>query len=91
MSQPATAARAPHIAAAPNGRSNLAALGRVTGVAGVVTVVTVIGASLVDGYQNQSMTEATPAIITFFHTVDDRMGWLMSYTGAVALADRWAC
>jgi hypothetical protein len=51
MSQP-TATRTSH-----DSRSDLAALGRVTGAAGVVTVVTVIGASLVDGYQNQSMTE----------------------------------
>jgi hypothetical protein len=66
-------------------RSDLAALGRVTGVAGVVTVVMVIGASLVDGYQNQSMTEATPAIMSFFRSLDDRMGWLMSYTTSIGL------
>jgi hypothetical protein len=79
MSQP-TATRTSH-----DSRSDLAALGRATGAAGVVTVVTVIGASPVDGYQNQSMTEATPAIITFFHSVDDRMGWLMSYTTSIGL------
>jgi hypothetical protein len=67
------------------GRSEQATLGRVTGAAGVVTVVAVIGASLVDGYQNQSMSEAAPAIVSFFRSLDDRIGWLMSYLTSLGL------
>lgn len=31
------------------------------------------------------MTEATPAIVGFFQSLDDRLGWLMSYATAVGL------
>jgi hypothetical protein len=57
----------------------------VTGAVGIFSVVVVIGASLIDGYQNQSMTEATPAIVSFFRSLDDTMGWLMSYATSVGL------
>ncbi len=79
-----TAEHEPYVSGAA-GRTELASLGRVTGAAGIVTVVVVIGASLVDGYQNQSMTEATPAIVSFFRSLDDRMGWLMSYATSLGL------
>lgn len=67
------------------GRSELAVLGRATGVAGILTVVVVIGASLVEGYENQSMTATSPAILRFFRSLDDRLGWLMSYVTIVGL------
>ena len=31
------------------------------------------------------MTEATPAIVSFFRSLDDRMGWLMSYATSLGL------
>jgi hypothetical protein len=66
-------------------RSPDAPLGRITGIAGVITLVAVVGTSLVDGYQNQSMTEATAPIGTFFRSIDDRLGWLVSYATIVGL------
>ena len=66
-------------------QQGLRTLSRVTGAAGLVTLVAVVGTSLVDGYQNQSMTEATPAILSFFRSLDDRQGWLMSYATSVGL------
>jgi hypothetical protein len=81
-----TTEHVPSVDAAPGGgRSELATLGRVTGAAGIVGVAVVIGASLADGYQNQTMTEATPAIVGFFRSLDDRTGWLTSYATSVGL------
>jgi hypothetical protein len=71
--------------ASSTGRSPYTVLGRVTGAAGVATLLAVVGASLVNGYQNQSMTEGTPAIVAFFQSLDDGLGWLMSYATIVGL------
>ena len=78
MNKPTTAQRVPVAETSTAGRSVCVTLGRVTGAAGIVTLLTVLGASLADGYQNQSMTQATPAILSFFRSLDDRTGWLMS-------------
>jgi hypothetical protein len=85
MNEPAAAERIPVIDAIPDQRSGLVTLARVTGAAGLVTLLTVVGSSLADGYQHQSMTEATPAILSFFRSLDDRVGWLMSYATSVGL------
>lgn len=85
MSQPAAAQHAPQAEAHPDGRPGLATLCRVTGAAGIVTVVAVVGASLADGYENQSMREAAPAILAFFRSLDNGLGWLMSYVTSVGL------
>ena len=85
MNQPAAAERIPVIDAIPDQRSGLVTLARVTGAAGLVTLLTVVGSSLADGYEHQSMTEATPAILSFFRSLDDRVGWLMSYAASVGL------
>ena len=66
-------------------RSPYAILGRVTGTAGIVTLIAVVGASLVDGYENQSMAEDASAILAFFRSLDDSLGWLMSYATIVGL------
>jgi hypothetical protein len=71
--------------ASQDSQPGLRTLSRVTGAAGLVTLVAVVGTSLVDGYQNQSMTEAAPAILSFFRSLDDRVGWLMSYATSVGL------
>jgi hypothetical protein len=60
-------------------------LRRVTGVAGVTTVVVVIGASLVDGYQNMPVTATTPQIVSFFRSLDDALGWSMSYATSLGI------
>jgi hypothetical protein len=85
MNEPAAAERIPTVDTSPDGRSGPVTLGRVTGAAGIVTLLAVVGTSLADGYQDQSMTEATPAIIGFFRSLDDRLGWLMSYATSVGL------
>jgi hypothetical protein len=85
MNEPAAAERIPVIDAIPDQRSGLVTVARVTGAAGLVTLLTVVGSSLADGYQHQSMTEATPAILSFFRSLDDRVGWLMSYATSVGL------
>jgi hypothetical protein len=85
MNEPAAAERIPVIDAIPDQRSGLVTVARVTGAAGLLTLLTVVGSSLADGYQHQSMTEATPAILSFFRSLDDRVGWLMSYATSVGL------
>jgi hypothetical protein len=85
MNKPTAAERLPVADIKLDGRSGRVTLCRVTGAAGLVTLLAVVGASLVDGYQNQSMTEAAPAILTFFRSLDDRVGWLMSYATSVGL------
>jgi hypothetical protein len=85
MNEPTATERLSVADTKPDGRPGLVTLGRVTGAAGIVTPLAVIGASLVDGYQNQSMTEAAPAILSFFRSLDDRVGWLMSYVTSVGL------
>jgi hypothetical protein len=82
MTEPATAQRAP--ADVPD-RPGPVTLNRVTGAAGLVTLVTVVGTSLANGYQNQSVTEGTPAILRFFRSLDDQAGWLTSYATSVGL------
>ena len=85
MNKPTAAERLPVGGIKLDDRSGRVTLSRVTGAAGLVTLIAVVGASLVDGYQNQSMTEAGPAILTFFRSLDDRVGWLMSYATSVGL------
>ena len=85
MNKPTAAERLPVAGIKPDDRSGRVTLSRVTGAAGLVTLLAVVGASLVDGYQNQSMTEAAPAILSFFRSLDDRVGWLMSYATSVGL------
>jgi hypothetical protein len=90
MNEPTAAERLPVAGTKPAGRPGRVTVGRVTGAAGLITVLAVIGASLADGYQNQSMTEATPAIVSFFRSLDDQTGWLMSYvTSAGLIAALW--
>ena len=85
MNKPTAAGRRPVAGLRPESLLGRVTLSRVTGAAGLVTLLAVVGTSLVDGYQNQSVTEATPAILTFFRSLDDRVGWLMSYATSVGL------
>lgn len=85
MTQPTATADLPHVDTGPARRAELATLSRVTGAAGLFTLLTVLGASFADGYENTSMTDGTPAIVSFFRSLDDQLGWLMSYTTSVGL------
>jgi hypothetical protein len=90
MTSSRTAASAPVTPAAAGDRSRYATLARITGAAGLVTLLAVVGTSIANGYQNQSMTEGTPAIVAFFRSIDDRTGWLTSYaTSAGLVACLW--
>ncbi len=66
-------------------RRDLVTLSRVTGTSGVVTLVIVLGSSLLNGYQNQPVTEGPAKIIPFFRSVDDRVGWASSWGTSVGL------
>ena len=48
-------------------------------------MVTVVGASLADGYENQSMTESHPGDPELFPVARRPAGWLTSYVTAVGL------
>ncbi len=85
MNEPAAAERVPVATPVPGTQPGQVALGRVTGAAGLVTLVTVVGTSLANGYQHQSVTESTPAILRFFASLDDQAGWLTSYATSVGL------
>ena len=66
-------------------RRDLVTLSRVTGTSGVVTLVIVLGSSLLNGYQNQPVTEGPVKIIPFFRSIDDRVGWASSWGTSVGL------
>jgi hypothetical protein len=66
-------------------RSPYTAISRISGAAGLVTLLAVVGTAIADGYQSQSMSEGTPAIVAFFRSLDDGRGWLFSYAAIVGL------
>ena len=60
-------------------------LARVTGVAGLVTLVVVLGASLANNYQSASFTSDADQAVTFFRSIDDAFGAFSSFATAVGL------
>jgi uncharacterized membrane protein len=60
-------------------------LARVTGVAGLVTLVVVLGASLADNYQSASFTSDADETVRFFRSIDDTFGAFSSFATAVGL------
>ena len=62
-----------------------ATLSRITGVAGLVTLVLVLGTSLVNGYQSASFTSDTGAVLSFFRSLDDTVGAVSSWLTSVGL------
>jgi hypothetical protein len=68
--------------AATRQRRNLA---RITGAAGLVTLVVVLGSSLANDYQSAAMDSSTDEIITFFRSLDDTFGAISSFATAVGL------
>jgi hypothetical protein len=60
-------------------------LARVTAVAGIITLVLVLGASLVNDYQSVPFTSDSGQIVTFFRSIDDTLGSVSSFATAVGL------
>ena len=60
-------------------------LARVTGVAGLVTLVVVLGSSLANDYQSAPFTSDADEIVTFFRSIDDTFGAFSSFATAVGL------
>ncbi len=60
-------------------------LGRITGAAGVITIVVVLGSSLANDYQSASFTSDADETVTFFRSIDDAFGEFSSFATAVGL------
>jgi hypothetical protein len=63
-------------------RRNLA---RITGSAGLTTLVLVLGASLANNYQSAEMDSSADEAVAFFRSVDDAVGTISSFATAVGL------
>jgi uncharacterized membrane protein len=60
-------------------------LARITGLAGLVTLVVVLGSSLANNYQSASFTSDADETVTFFRSIDDAFGAFSSFATAVGL------
>ena len=60
-------------------------LARVTGIAGLVTLVVVLGTSLANDYQSASFVSDADETVTFFRSIDDSFGAFSSFATAVGL------
>jgi uncharacterized membrane protein len=60
-------------------------LERITGAAGLVTIVVVLGSSIANDYQSTSVTSEAEEIVTFFRSIDDAFGAFSSFATAVGL------
>jgi hypothetical protein len=60
-------------------------LARITGAAGLVTLVVVLGASLANDYQSAAFDSDTGEIVEFFRSLDDSFGAFSSFATAVGL------
>jgi hypothetical protein len=60
-------------------------LARITGAAGIVTLVVVLGASLVNDYQSAPFDSSADETVAFFRSLDDSVGWISSFATAVGL------
>ena len=73
---------ATHTVASIQQRRNLA---RITGAAGLITVVVVLGSSLANDYQSAPFDSSAEETVTFFRTLDDSFGAISSFATAVGL------
>jgi hypothetical protein len=60
-------------------------LGRVTGVAGIITLVVVLGSSLANNFQSAPFTSDAQEALEFFGTLDDSFGAASSFLTSVGL------
>jgi hypothetical protein len=72
----------PYVAASTQQRRNLA---RITGAAGLVTLVVVLGTSLVNNYQSAPFDSDAGETVEFFRSLDDTFGAISSFATAVGL------
>lgn len=63
-------------------RRNLA---RITGAAGLVTLVVVLGSSLANNYQSAAIDSSAIETVAFFRSIDDTFGAISSFATAVGL------
>lgn len=63
-------------------RRNLA---RITGAAGLVTLVVVLGSSLANDYQSAAFDSSADETVAFFRSLDDSFGAISSFATAVGL------
>ena len=66
-------------------RTQRRTLARVTGAAGITTLVVVLGTSLANGYQSAAFTSDAEQTVAFFRSIDDAFGALSSFLTAVGL------
>jgi hypothetical protein len=60
-------------------------LARITGLAGLVTLVVVLGTSLANDYQSTAMDSDADETVAFFRSLDDTFGAISSFATAVGL------
>jgi hypothetical protein len=60
-------------------------LARITGAAGLFTLVAVLGTSLANDYQGIAFDADANEVVSFFRTLDDRFGAFSSFATAVGL------
>jgi hypothetical protein len=60
-------------------------LARITGAAGLFTVVAVLGTSLANNYQGTAFDDDTGEIVAFFRTLDDTFGAFSAWATSVGL------
>jgi hypothetical protein len=60
-------------------------LARITGAAGLVTLVVVLGGSLANDYQSAAMDSNAGETVEFFRSLDDTFGAISSFATAVGL------
>jgi hypothetical protein len=70
---------------ASDSRTQRRTLARVTGAAGITTLVVVLGTSLANGYQNAAFTSDAEQTVAFFRSIDDAFGAISSFLTAVGL------
>lgn len=76
-----TLSPAPGVASAHERRT----LARITGVAGLTTLMVVLGASLANDYQSAPFDADAQQVVSFFRSIDDGFGAFSSFATAVGL------
>ena len=66
-------------------RTQRRTLARVTGFAGLTTLVVVLGTSMANGFQNAPFTSDADQTVAFFRSIDDAFGATSSFLTAIGL------
>jgi hypothetical protein len=69
----------------PGATTTSGTLGQVTGAAGIITLVVVLGSSLANNYQSAQFTSDAQEALEFFGTLDDSFGAASSFLTSVGL------